>query len=88
MGGAGGAGSEEESPSAAEKRSPLRIPSVEIVPVVMPVLWESISLDTRDQSDEEAKGPEVHDTPFKLFSGENKLNRRLCVKVRAYMLSK
>lgn len=51
------------------------------------VLCENFSLDTGVQSDEEAKGPEVYSTLSKFFSGENMLNKCLCVKVRAYMQS-
>ena len=51
-------------------------------------LCENVSLDTGDQSNEEAKGPGVDSTPFKLFSGENTLNGRLWVRVGACMSSK
>lgn len=43
------------------------------------VLCENASLDTGHQSAEKAKGPEVDSTLFRLFFGENMLNRCLCV---------
>ena len=45
-------------------------------------------MDTGDHRDEESKGPEVDGTPFKLVSGENMLNKCLCVKIRVYLSSK
>lgn len=48
----------------------------------------NVSLDTRDQNNEEAVGPGVDGTPFKSFSGENMLNGCLRVKVRVCMSTK
>lgn len=51
------------------------------------VLRENVSLDTGDQSNEEAKGPAVPNMPWKLISGENMLNGRLCVRQGVYVES-